>query len=278
MICLVSKQVPVVTVSDERFTRVMGEVAVELPLTVFLNDTEIGTVLCTPDSLEELVVGLLFSMGVLSQSEEISRLDIDSHKGMAWAQTSSHSRLALQGGMKRYLPSGCGGGVGFYTLADSRCQPVVSSCTFAAENITRWMPEFNRGSQTYARTHGVHSAALAGEEGLLVFREDIGRHNAVDKIVGRCLLDHLETMDKAVLTTGRISSEIITKVARAGIPLLASRSAPTALALEYAADLGITVVGRCRREKFIIYTRPERITGRGEKTQWRPNPSRQPTE
>lgn len=240
-------------------TKTTVEVAAELPLTIFLNDTEIGTVLCTPDRLDELVVGLLFSMGVLSETGEISRLDIDPGKGMAWVESSSYSRLSLQGGLKRYLPSGCGGGAGYYTLADSRCQPVSSSFSFAAESIGQWMSEFNHGSQLYARTHGVHSAALASKEGIVVFREDIGRHNAVDKIIGRCLLDRLELGDKVLLTTGRISSEIITKVARAGIPLVVSRAAPTALALEYATSLRVTVVGRCRKSRFIIYTYPERV-------------------
>ncbi|TDA69390.1 MAG: formate dehydrogenase accessory sulfurtransferase FdhD [Clostridia bacterium] len=256
---MASKQVPAVAVRDGIPTPTAVEVAAELPLTIILNDMEIGTVLCTPDRLEDLVVGLLFSMGVLSGTDEISRLDIDSTKGMAWVESGSYSRLSVQGGLKRYLPSGCGGGAGFYTLADARCQPVSSQCIFAAESIGQWMSEFNHGSQLYARTHGVHSAALAGSEGLLVFREDIGRHNAVDKIIGRCLLDHLEAGDKAVLTTGRISSEIITKVARVGIPLIASRSAPTALALEYAADLGVTVLGRYRKSTFIVYTCPERV-------------------
>ncbi len=121
------------------------------------------------------------------------------------------------------------------------------------------MKEFQRRSDLYRTTGGVHSAALCDSEKILVFSEDVGRHNAVDKIFGRCLLEDIPTDDRMVVTSGRISSEILLKVARRRIPLIASKSAPTDLGVKLANDLGITLLGFVRGKRMNVYANRWRI-------------------
>jgi len=121
------------------------------------------------------------------------------------------------------------------------------------------MVQAQRRSGLFKTTGGVHSSALCTGNEIMFFREDIGRHNTVDKLIGRCFLDGIDTSDKILLTTGRISSEILVKAAKMGVPLIASRSAPTDLALRYAAELGVTVAAFVRNQRMNIYTHPERV-------------------
>ena len=125
------------------------------------------------------------------------------------------------------------------------------------------MGELQRRSDLYRETGGTHNASLADGEKTLCFRTDIGRHNAVDMLGGWALLADVVLDRTLLLTTGRISSEILVKALRMGVPVVVSRSAPTALALELARDLGVTIVGYARGAKFNVYTHPERIEAAG---------------
>jgi FdhD protein len=120
--------------------------------------------------------------------------------------------------------------------------------------------ELQQKALLFKATGGVHSAALADNEMLLYFYEDIGRHNAVDKIIGECLLNGTATDDKALFTSGRISSEIMLKAAKLKIQLIVSRAAPTSLSVELAEALNITLVGFVRGRRMNIYSHPWRIT------------------
>ena len=113
-------------------------------------------------------------------------------------------------------------------------------------------------------THGVHSAALCDTENILVFSEDIGRHNAIDKIFGKCLLEDIPTDDRVIITSGRISSEILHKVAKKGIPIIISISVPTNLGVRIADSLGITLIGSVRVKKINVYTNDWRIMSDGK--------------
>ena len=138
-------------------------------------------------------------------------------------------------------------------------KPVSSQLTVAPARVYELMKELNRLSDLYRETRGVHNSALADGGNILVFRDDIGRHNAVDKIRGACFLEEIPLGDKLLVTTGRMSSEIVVKVAKMGVPILISRSAPTSLALDLAERIGLTLIGYVRGDKMTVYTGKQRV-------------------
>lgn len=246
--------------AEDKFTSVPVTLAGERPFTIHLNGQEIVTLLCSPDHLEELAVGFLVAEGLLDRPEELIEVLVDTDKGWGWVKTRVERLLTKEAMSRRYIGSGCGGGTGFYTLADAwKCRPVEGKLRVSPTDLLALIQDLQRGSELYRTTRGVHSAALYKPGGTVVFREDIGRHNAVDKIAGYCFLHGLATEDRLLMVSGRISSEILAKAAKMGIPVLVSRSVPTDLAVEYGLDLGITIVGFARGRRFNVYTHPERI-------------------
>jgi len=128
-----------------------------------------------------------------------------------------------------------------------------------AGEVQALMKEFRSTSALFMKTGGVHSAALADSNGILLFSEDIGRHNAVDKLIGKAFLANIPVEDKILLSSGRISGEIMTKVIRNHIPIMISRTAPTCMSITYAEDHGVTLIGFARSNRMNIYTHPHRI-------------------
>jgi FdhD protein len=129
----------------------------------------------------------------------------------------------------------------------------------SVDEVFALVNEFQHGSQLYLATHGVHSTALCDRKSMLVFGEDIGRHNAIDKIFGKCLLEDIPTDDRVVITSGRISSEILHKVAKRGIPIVISISAPTNLGVRIADNLGVTLISSVRGKRMNVCTNDWRI-------------------
>ncbi len=142
------------------------------------------------------------------------------------------------------------------------CKNIVSGLKVTASDVRNLAEELEGRSQLFRKTGGVHSAALAVDGKILLFHEDVGRHNTLDKIMGQCFLEEIPLEDKLIVFSGRISSEVLLKTAKMGISVIISRSAPTDLALDLAEDLGITVVGFARGKQFNVYTHPERVVTR----------------
>lgn len=161
---------------------------------------------------------------------------------------------------KRLITSGCGGGATFYNVDDALTQKIKSTMKIFTQEIFTLVKEFQHSSLLYLETHGVHSAALADRKGIIWFSEDIGRHNAIDKILGRCILENESTLDRIIISSGRITSEISYKVAKRGVPIILSISVPTTLGLEAADKLGITLIGNIRGKKMNIYTHGWRVS------------------
>lgn len=240
------------------------QVVVEMPLTIFLNGREFVTLLCSPILLDCLAVGFLRSEGLLSSADDLEEVSLEQDKGFVhiWTAGSVDLEEKLYG--KRTITSGCGKGTVFFNVLDSlHSRPVVSTLSLSDETVLKLMKEMQDSSALFKATGGVHSAALADRERLLFYSEDIGRHNAVDKIVGRCILEKIPLENKVLLTSGRLSSEIVIKGAKIGFPIIISRSAPTTLSVELAAELGITLVGFARGRRLNIYTHPHRIVPAG---------------
>jgi len=239
-------------------------VAKEFPVTIILNDQELVTLLCSPGNLDYLAVGFLSSEGFLNSKDEIKKIVVDDQRGVVRLETVGDKGLARDVLFKRLITSGCGRGTSFYSAADAASQKVESQMKISADEVFALVREFQHSSEVYLATHGVHSAALCDGKSILIFSEDIGRHNAIDKIFGKCLLEDIPTEDRVVITSGRISSEILHKVAKKSIPIIISISAPTNLGVKVADTLGITLIGFVRGKKMNVYTNEWRIkTGCG---------------
>jgi FdhD protein len=232
----------------------------EFPLTIFLNGEQLVTVLCSPGELEALAVGFLYSEGIIKAREEITGLVLDPERGIVRIRTATDKTADGKLFGKRVLTTGCGRGMAFYSYADlDRKKKVLSDLKVTPEAVLSLSRRFQGSSELYRSTHGVHSAALCDTREILVFAEDIGRHNAVDKVLGRCLREGIAVIDRILITSGRISSEILFKAAGAGIPVIVSKSAPTDMGVELARELGITLIGFVRGGGMNVYAGRERI-------------------
>lgn len=258
------ERVPILRFSEDEKRRTDDIVVREFPLTIILNNQELVTLLCTPIHLEYLAVGFLSSEGLLKSKDEINKITVDEKRGVVRIETKEETKQAGELVFKRLITSGCGRGASFYSAADATGQTKVESQTsISAAQVFELVREFQRRSQIFRTTGGVHSAALCDTEKILIFSEDIGRHNAIDKIFGECILKDLPTEGRIILTSGRVSSEILYKAARRNIPLLISRSAPTDMGVKLADDLGITLIGFVRGKRMNVYANDWRIVNHG---------------
>lgn len=232
-------------------------VAEEAPLTINIADKELVTLLCMPSDLEELVIGFLFTSGLIKKFQDIKRIVLNQEQWMVYVDLSGVDTELV---FKRLYTSGCGRGTLFYNAADiiSRIK-IISDFKITPEKINALMLIFQRKSEIYLKTGGVHSAGLADENKILIFKEDIGRHNAIDKVIGCALKEGCDFKNKILISSGRISSEVLFKAQKAQIPVLVSQSAPTNQAVKLARDMDITLAGFARGSRMNIYSGIERI-------------------
>lgn len=231
-----------------------GEIVSETAVDLTVNGELWLTLMCTPTQLEALAVGFLFNEGIIHSADEVAivracdngcNVDVWLHHSV---QKPRHWRRT----------SGCTGGT------TSREEPLSAlsdsaEIRFDAEQILRGMALLYQSQDLYQAARGIHSSALSDGESLLIQVEDIGRHNTLDKLAGLMLLGNLTPSRKMILTTGRISSEMLQKASRIGAQVLVSRTSPTALSVRLAERYGITLIGYARRNQFNLYTHPERI-------------------
>jgi len=255
---------PILRLTREGRDSIENVVAREFPVTIILNDQELVTLLCSPADLKYLAVGFLYSEGLLESKDEIKRILVDDERGVVRVETVEEKELPQDVLFKRIISTGCGRGASFYSPADAASQKVESRMEISTDEVFTLVNEFQHGSHLYLTTHGVHSAALCDRKSILVFGEDIGRHNAIDKIFGKCLLEDIPTDNRVIITSGRITSEILHKVAKRGIPILISISAPTNLGVRIADSLGITLIASVRGKKMNVYTSDWRIVRDGK--------------
>lgn len=237
-------------------------IVTEYPVTIILNDQEFATLVCSPEDIEELVVGFLASEGIINRYEDIKELDVVETTGKAIVKTYRVNKLNEMFHSKRYVTSCCGKSrQSFYFYNDARTvKPIeTKKKVLSIDDCFRLMEMMQESSTIFQETGGVHNAALCDDNGIVVARTDIGRHNALDKIYGYCLKNSITLEDKVIVFSGRISSEVLLKVAKIKCGVVLSKSAPTELALRLAQELGITAVGFIRKKALNIYTNPERI-------------------
>jgi FdhD protein len=249
----------VIRITEGREERTGDVVVDEAPFTLYLNGREFVTLVCLPRDLEELAVGFLYTEGLLRRKKDLSGLEVDRARGIISVNATPSE--AEQSFLRRYVTSCCGRGrAAFYFVNDARnLEPVTAPLEIDPSTVGALMAELEQGARTFHLTGGVHAAALAAPVGIVYLYEDVGRHNAVDKVCGRTFLEELDTRDKLLLLSGRVTAEMVVKAARLGVPVLVSRAAPTNLALELAVSLGLTVVGFARGNRMNVYTYPVRV-------------------
>ena len=250
---------PALRFNKEGESHIEKAIAREFMLTIFLNGQELVTLMCSPKDLKYLAVGFLVSEGLLNNIDEIKKIDMDEWQGIVRVETEKAIDPDSRFFAKRLITSGCGGGATFYSDADIAVTKVASQMKISSDEIFALVQEFQRRSELYLTTHGVHSAALCDRQTILIFHEDIGRHNAIDKIFGNCLLEKIDTIDCAIISSGRVSSEIMHKVAKRDIPIVISISEPTSLGVKIADNYGITLIASVRGNKFDVYTNDWRV-------------------
>ncbi|WDV45898.1 formate dehydrogenase accessory sulfurtransferase FdhD [Clostridiaceae bacterium M8S5] len=233
------------------------EIIVEKPYTIFVNDKEIVTLLCTPKSIKYLTVGYIFVEELIKKKSDILAINILEEKGLIYVSLKEFSYKLYS---KKTITSSCGKGTIFYNELDSFNSKInTSNIIINNSKVSRVMKKFTTQSQLFKETGGVHSCGLCIDDRIIVFEEDIGRHNAIDKIIGYIILNDLEVKDKYIVTSGRLSSDMVIKAAKINIPAVVSKSAPTNLSIEIAKSLNLTLIGFARGNKMNVYTQSGNI-------------------
>lgn len=226
----------------------------EAPVTVYVNGRELVTFLCTPQNLRNLVLGFLYLEGLIGSLDEVTLLRVCDEEEMIEVRLTHDVELPT----RRVLTSGCGGGTTFADLT-MQTSKVDSTLKVTPSQILGLMRRLYREAELYRTTGGVHTSALSDGQQLLVVASDVGRHNTLDKIQGHCLLEGIDTRDRILLTTGRLSAEMLNKAAKMQVPILVSRTSPTDLAVEMSKAWGITLIGYARGEQIHVYSGEERV-------------------
>ncbi|WP_265945140.1 formate dehydrogenase accessory sulfurtransferase FdhD [Dechloromonas sp. A34] len=245
---------------NERGEIVPTAIAGEHPLTLYVDKQEIVTLMTLGAAPEALALGYLRNQRLIGGLDEIAAVQVD-WKVDAVSVTTRHGRgIAASRVEKRTVTTGCGQGTVFGDLMaeidDIRLPPAAS---LSEETLYGLLESVRHHESIYKQAGAVHGCALAQGSEILMFVEDVGRHNAVDAIAGKMWLDSLAGGDKIFYTTGRLTSEMVIKTAQMGIPFLVSRSGLTQMGWEIARKLGMTMIGRAQGKHYLLFTGEERF-------------------
>jgi FdhD protein len=238
--------------SDKGWGRTSVHMPAELELAIYVNRQALVTILCTPSKLNCLVIGYLYAEGIISGIGDVASMRVCEEESLVDVMLSNPE---YQLPTVRTIASGCSGGGVFKTQG----QRVDSGLVVTPMEVLSLIKQFQKQMVLYRFTGGVHASALSDTKNLIVVAEDIGRHNTLNKIQGECLLRGLSTRDRLVLTTGRISSEMLLKAAKMQVPIVVSRHSPTGKAISLARDLGIALVGEARGSRLVVFSHQERL-------------------
>ncbi len=254
-----AQPVKYITVGVGEPQAVDGWVVEEAQVCISVNGQELATFMASPRDLAQMAVGFLANEGIIQSAAEIRHLRLA--KSGTCVDVWLHD-MNFEKPRKFIITAGCGGGVTFDDLSQQH-EPLVSDLTVTPEQLAHLMREMHLGAELYQRARGIHTAVLATPDELLLQMEDIGRHNCLDKLRGAALLGGLETEGKILVSSGRISSEMINKARRLGTPIVCSRTSPTSLSVALAEAWHITIVAYLRQDRMRIYTHPERVLVNG---------------
>ena len=233
-----------------------AETIVETPVSLTVNGDVWISFMCTPVNLEALAVGFLFNEGIVQSMDEVADARVCEHGDNidVWLNHPAEQPTSWR------RTSGCTGGV---TAVDLLAKPDIlfngDRPKVEPEAIGRLVEMLFESQELYRETGGVHTSALCDGEKVLLSAEDIGRHNTLDKIAGLCLMDNVWPETRILMTTGRVSSEMLQKAARLSSPILISRTSPSSLSIDMAKRYGITLIGYARRNRFNVYSNSQRV-------------------
>jgi FdhD protein len=233
-----------------------AETIVEAPVSLTVNGQAWITFMCTPVDLEAMAVGFLYNEGIIERMDAVADVRVCEHGDNidVWLNHDAQQPKSWR------RTSGCTGGV---TAVDALARPDVffdeNRPVFKPDAIGQLVEMLFESQELYRETGGVHTSVLSDGEKILLSAEDIGRHNTLDKIAGLCLMNNVWPEARILITTGRISSEMLQKASRLQAPIVISRTSPSSLSIEMAERYGITLIGYARRQRFNVYSNAQRV-------------------
>jgi FdhD protein len=247
-----------IQVTHGRWETIQSASIIERAVTLTVNGEIWLTFMCTPVDLEALAVGFLFNEGQIESQGDIADIRVCSGEENidVWLNRSIEKPSLWR------RTSGCTGGVTGQSNSLTDTSPKFAlkiGWSLSSDRINYLVGELYQDQHLYKQSGGVHTSALSDGDKLVLISEDVGRHNTLDKLAGKMLSQGLYLPQRIVLTTGRLSSEMLQKAYRLDAPIVVSRTAPTSLSIQLAEKWGITLVGYARRDRFNIYTHPHRI-------------------
>lgn len=260
---------------DERLTRrvqgidqdgvaVTASVTMERPLTLFLNRQEVVTMMTIGDYPEYLAVGYLLNQNMLASKDEITGVEFDPEIDTVVVRTGHQTNFEDKL-KKKTLTSGCAQGTVFGDLMERfDSVQLAKGAVLRTSWLRGLLKKINTAPSLYLEAGAIHGCVLCREDRPLIYMEDVGRHNAVDKIAGYMFLNDMTSADKIFYTTGRLTSEMVIKCVQMGIPILISRSGFTAWGVDLARQVGLTLIGRCKGKRFLALAGNERVVFDGD--------------
>jgi len=247
------QKLPFIRIDDNRFSQGLHEVIEEVPFALFINGRHAMTAMLSPVQLEDFVTGYLFTEQIIKTVDEIESIKIENNRLSVITKN-----LFKVLGQKKTILSGCGGSVSFI---DTGKLPSVKSDFSIDSPAIGSMIKMVLESELHNKTGGIHVVALVSAEGIIARSEDIGRHNALDRVIGHALRRNIDLSCTYAICSGRVSSEMVRKCLIAGIPVIVSRGATTTLAIDIAKKTGLCIIGFVRGSRMNVYTHPERVKG-----------------
>jgi FdhD protein len=235
-------------------------VAMEAPVNIFVNDEYVITLLATPTLKKELAVGWLFDEGVIHSLDDVNQLGVTRDSVYVETKTPIRKEKLRVVGVSRLITTACGLTTSkFYRIINGECwQKVASNYTITIDKIIKMTQKLNEGA-LYQSTRGVHVAALFEEDRLTVLAEDVGRHNAIDKVVGAGVLSKINFSNAVLVSSGRQPADMVLKAARMSIPIIVSKAVPIRSGIIAAEKTGITLACLMNNQNLYIYTHHNRI-------------------
>jgi formate dehydrogenase accessory protein FdhD len=253
-----TRKMKIARIKDGISSDVEDEVIVDTFLTVSLNDKHIASFICSPGFEEEAAVGYLFSSGILNSINQVKKVIKKEYN----VDVQTMEFMSTPNSTETVITSACGTPEEWLKLRKGFKLPrIESSLTVRSTIITSAIRRLNELSEIFRRTGGTHAAALFESDGRLICSaEDVSRHVAIDKVIGKGLMSKTDLKNSFLVSTGRLASDMVVKAVYAGIPIVASLAAPFSSGIQLAEATGITLVGFVRGNRMNIYTYPERVT------------------